>query len=219
MVSSMACTTMTTVITKVRPKTVHISMCRQAPRGLPLLNPFPGLSSTLLMGGIVTPAERETTQGGGIFALARRITSISPQVGKEDATLRRTDHRRRTQPLRKSAALVGLTLLALLCGCAGSYRQPIQLVHEVGPVYPEQAKAAGVQGWVRVYYDIGEDGAVENLILIESDPPGVFDAAALAAVAQWRYRPPVADGAPSRVNGVVSILRFELDGAERYEGY
>lgn len=219
MVSSMACTTMTTVITKVRPKTVHISMCRQAPRGLPPLNPLPGLSSALLMDGIVTPAEREAAQSGGIFALARRIPSTSPQVRMEDATLRRTDHRRRTQPFRTSAALVGLTLLALLCGCVSGYRQPVQLIHEVGPVYPEQAKAAGVQGWVKVRYDIGEDGAVENLILIESDPPGVFDATALAAVAQWRYQPPVIDGAPSRVSGVVSILRFELDGAERYEGY
>ena len=116
-------------------------------------------------------------------------------------------------------ALAGLALFALLCGCAGGYRQPIQLVHEIGPIYPKQAKAAGVQGWVRVRYDISEDGAVENLVLVASDPPSVFDAAALAAVAQWRYQPAVMKGASSRVSGVVSILRFKLDGAKRYQGY
>ena len=72
---------------------------------------------------------------------------------------------------------------------------------------------------MKVRYDIGDDGAVENLVLVASDPPGVFDAAALAAVAQWRYRPATLDGAPVRVSGVVSTLRFALDGAERYDSY
>ena len=129
---------------------------------------------------------------------------------------------RHRKPFRKGAAKVGLTfltLLALLHGCAGGYSQPMQLIQAVGPEYPEQAKAAGVQGWVKVRYDIGDDGVVENLVLVTSDPPGVFDAAALAAVAQWRYRPATLDGAPVRVSGVVSTLRFALDGAERYDSY
>lgn len=138
---------------------------------------------------------------------------------KDAAALRKIGRRVRSKPFRTGAAGVGLTFLALLCGCAGGYNRPMQLIHEVGPAYPEQAKAAGVQGWVKVGYDIGADGAVENLVLLASQPPGVFDHAALKAVAQWRYRPALVDGAPKRMSGVVSTLRFELEGAERYDGY
>ena len=123
------------------------------------------------------------------------------------------------QRVHAASAIAGLTLLALLQGCAVSASRPMQLIHDVGPTYPEQAKAAGVQGWVKVRYDISADGRVENLLVAESQPPGLFDAAALTAVAQWRYRPAVIDGAASRVSGVVSTLRFQLGGAERYQGY
>jgi len=107
----------------------------------------------------------------------------------------------------------------LLAGCAGALHQPMQLIQDVGPVYPEAAKAQGVEGWVRLRYDIASDGRVRNRQVLESSPPGVFDEAAMAAVAQWRYRAPVIDGAPRAVSGVVSTLRFELGAAERYEGY
>ena len=95
----------------------------------------------------------------------------------------------------------------------------MQLIQDAGPVYPEAAKAQGIEGWVRLRYDVTLDGRVENLAVVESSPPGVFDAAAMAAVAQWRYRAAVIHGSPSAVSGVVSTLRFQLDGAERYEGY
>ena len=108
---------------------------------------------------------------------------------------------------------------ALLAGCAGGFHQPMQLIEDAGAVYPEAAKAQGIEGWVRLRYDITIDGRVENLKVLESSPFGVFDAAAMAAVAQWRYRAAIVDGAPSAVSGVVSTLRFELGAAERYEGY
>ncbi len=93
------------------------------------------------------------------------------------------------------------------------------LIHDVGPAYPEAARAADAEGWVKVRYDVSAAGLVENLVVVASNPPGLFDAAALAAVAQWRYRAAVVDGAPSRMHGVISTLRFQLDGGERYESY
>ena len=120
---------------------------------------------------------------------------------------------------RLRICLCALLTTALLAGCMGGYNQPMQLVEDAGPLYPEAARAQGIEGWVKVGYDIAIDGRVENLRVLESSPPGVFDAAAMAAVAQWRYRAAVIDGAPSAVSGVVSTLRFELGAAERYEGY
>ena len=126
-------------------------------------------------------------------------------------------HQSATSGLRN--CLCAFLTTALLAGCMGGYNQPMQLVEDAGPLYPEAARAEGIEGWVKLEYDISIDGRVENLSVLESSPPGVFDAAAMAAVAQWRYRAAVIDGAPSAVSGVVSTLRFELGAAERYEGY
>ena len=117
------------------------------------------------------------------------------------------------------AMLAMLALTALQLGCASGLNRPMQLTHEVGPAYPEAARAGGIAGWVRVRYDVTAAGLGDNAQVIAAQPPGVFDAAALQALAQWRYRPALVDGAPAAVRGVVSTLRFTLDGAQRYEGY
>lgn len=108
---------------------------------------------------------------------------------------------------------------ALLLGCASGLNQPMQLIHEVGPTYPEEARAAGIAGWVRVRYDVTAAGLVDNAKVVAAHPPGAFDAAALQAVTQWRYRPALVNGALAATVGVVSTLRFTLNGAQRYEGY
>ena len=126
-------------------------------------------------------------------------------------------HQRAARRLRRR--LCAFLSAALLAGCMGGHNRPMQLVQDAGPLYPEAARAQGIEGWVKLGYDISIDGRVENLRVLESSPPGVFDAAALAAVAQWRYQAVEIDGAPSAVSGVVSTLRFELGAADRYRDY
>ncbi|MEO1481536.1 MAG: TonB family protein [Myxococcota bacterium] len=69
-------------------------------------------------------------------------------------------------------------------------------VVRVNPVYPPRAAERGMQGVVRVRFCVDASGVVEKARVIHSDPPGVFDAAALKAVRRWRYKPKVVDGAP-----------------------
>jgi protein TonB len=59
----------------------------------------------------------------------------------------------------------------------------------VAPRYPPAAQAGGVTGWVDVKFTVSSDGSVKDAVVIEAQPPGTFDAAALAAVARWHYRP------------------------------
>jgi protein TonB len=101
-------------------------------------------------------------------------------------------------------------LLALLEGCAapgGDGVPPLRFVQGAMPIYPAAAKAAGLEGWVRVRYAVGADGAVGNPQVVEAAPEGVFDAAARAAVARWRYAP---DPRGLGWEGVESVVRFEL---------
>ena len=75
------------------------------------------------------------------------------------------------------------------------YPQPIIRLE---PRYPDSALRRGTQGHVRVQFAITEAGRVEDIEVLESEPPGVFDRACIAAVRQWRFEPILEDGVPQR---------------------
>ena len=52
----------------------------------------------------------------------------------------------------------------------------------------------GNEGWVDLEYVVDRSGQPRDLVVLRASPPGRFDAAALAAVAQYRYAPFERDG-------------------------
>ncbi|PIE43257.1 MAG: hypothetical protein CSA50_06135 [Gammaproteobacteria bacterium] len=62
-----------------------------------------------------------------------------------------------------------------------SYRAP--------PIYPYRAKRMNISGHVRIRFDVGRDGRVSNIQILESEPPEIFDDAVLAAVSKWQFHP------------------------------
>jgi TonB family protein len=69
---------------------------------------------------------------------------------------------------------------------AGPKPTPLQ---RPGPAYPTLAESAGIEGSVRLRFDVREDGGVTNVRVIESTPPLLFDSVALYAVSGWEYQP------------------------------
>lgn len=63
-------------------------------------------------------------------------------------------------------------------------------VDQPSPSYPRRAMEAGREGKVRMRITIGADGNVMSAEVIDAQPKGWFEAAALDAVKRWRYRPP-----------------------------
>jgi len=63
------------------------------------------------------------------------------------------------------------------------------------PEYPAAARQRRVEGYVEVEFTVNALGRVESPHVVVAQPSGVFDAAALASVARWRY-PAAADRAP-----------------------
>jgi len=115
--------------------------------------------------------------------------------------------------------VLAIASLLLWVGCAGSGSRPFQLVAAAGPTYPEEARSAGVEGKVVVRYDISTEGAVINARVASAEPPGVFDAAALATVRAWKYHPQMVKGVPQVVHNVVSTVVFRLDDNDAYDAY
>ena len=109
-------------------------------------------------------------------------------------------------------------MVASLTACATADR-PLQLIAGAGQVYPASARAQGIEGLVTVRYDVNITGQVERARVVHSEPPGVFDQAALDAVRSWRFNPPVVDGVEQASRDLESTLTFKLAGADAYDNY
>jgi protein TonB len=75
---------------------------------------------------------------------------------------------------------------------------PARLVHGLAPSYPEAARAAGIEGDVRLELIVGLSGAVESARVVGGVGHGL-DEAALRAVRQFRFAPATKDGHAVRV--------------------
>lgn len=64
----------------------------------------------------------------------------------------------------------------------------------VAPDYPAPALENGTRGNVVVAFTLDADGHPHDINVVSARPAGVFDAAALAAIRQWRFAAPAAPG-------------------------
>lgn len=82
------------------------------------------------------------------------------------------------------------------------------------PQYPYKAARRGIEGWVKVRFEVTEKGSVNKVEVIESEPPGMFDNAAVRAVNRWRFKPRIIDG--KAVPGeATQVVEFKLNRRER----
>jgi TonB family protein len=84
-----------------------------------------------------------------------------------------------------------------------------KLMKQVDPIYPEAARKARVEGVVIMEVSTDIYGRVRDIKILRSIP--LLDQAALDAVRQWVYEPPIIDGKPISLTFTVTV-RFTLDG-------
>ena len=72
------------------------------------------------------------------------------------------------------------------------------------PVYPIDAKKAGVTGTVVLTAVIGTDGLIKDLQIVSG--PDLLQQAAIDAVRQWHYRPYLLNGQPVEVRTQINII-------------
>jgi TonB family protein len=85
----------------------------------------------------------------------------------------------------------------------------LTLVKSVQPPYPPKAEKTGIEGWVELDFTVTETGAVQDVAVDAAKPPGVFEAAATAALSQWRFKPLVRDAKTVATRARIRI-RFAL---------
>lgn len=85
----------------------------------------------------------------------------------------------------------------------GGLIQRPEKIRDVTPLYPLLALRAGIQGTVILQTVIGEDGRVRNVTVLRSIP--LLDQAAIDAVRQWQFTPPLLNRQPVAVVMTVTV--------------
>ena len=88
----------------------------------------------------------------------------------------------------------------------GGNVEAAKLVSKVQPVYPEEAKSAGVSGTVVLHAVIGMDGKPLSLRVMNSEIDPQLARSAVEAVSQWRYTPTLLNGQPIEVDTTITVI-------------
>ena len=80
----------------------------------------------------------------------------------------------------------------------------------VTPEYPESALEQELEGHVVVSFTVTESGGVRDIVVVESNPPTIFDAAAMRAAQRLRYQPRLVNSEAVAVEGVTYRFDWNL---------
>lgn len=92
-------------------------------------------------------------------------------------------------------------------GNGNSHATPIV---RIDPKYPAAAARDGIEGWVKLSFDISPTGEVINVQVLDSEPRRVFDRSAAKALAGWKYKPQFVNGQAQTQSGLSVKLDFTL---------
>jgi protein TonB len=95
-------------------------------------------------------------------------------------------------------------------GAAPSDQDVLPLVR-IEPRYPRRAQQMGIEGWALLEFTITPLGTVADVVVVDSEPRGMFDRAATQAVERWKYKPKVVDGKAVPREGVQVVLTFKIE--------
>tara|TARA_R100001377_G_scaffold82441_1_gene62823 strand:+ start:1574 stop:2311 length:738 start_codon:yes stop_codon:yes gene_type:complete len=84
-------------------------------------------------------------------------------------------------------------------------------LEEVTPTYPPSARRDGIEGWTQVSFTMTENGDVKDIVIVDSDPAQIFDAASIEAASKFKLRPILRGGIAIEVPNLQHVFRFSLE--------
>jgi TonB family protein len=166
------------------------------PTGAQAATLAPELSARLIEKARVLLDQRALDAAQAHLAAARQLDLDLAEVGKLESRLAAARHPGAAEPQAVRTAELKRTRF-------------------VPPVYPQQALEDEIEGTVRVRITVDTDGRVKSAEVIESTPAGVFDAATLAAVKRWRFKPAEVNGRAVEASTLQSLVFRPENGTQR----
>ena len=88
--------------------------------------------------------------------------------------------------------------------------QDLEPVSIGAPEYPRSAYRDRREGSVQVEFTVDGNGETTDIEVVDAEPRGVFEDAAIEAVEEWRFQPQITEGRPQEVRLRQSV-DFTLD--------
>jgi protein TonB len=92
---------------------------------------------------------------------------------------------------------------------SGGETRAAVVTSQSAPRYPPEAFRSRQEGWVEVAFTVAADGSVKDGSVITANPPRMFNAAALRAIAEWKFQPRLENGQPAEQQ-VRTRIEFKL---------
>lgn len=89
-------------------------------------------------------------------------------------------------------------------------RNKPKLIKRIALKYPRHAAKKRMNGFVKMAFDINEQGKAVNIKVVDASPKHIFNESAISALSQWQYNPKVVNGNPVYVNGYSVQLDFAV---------
>lgn len=78
------------------------------------------------------------------------------------------------------------------------------------PQYPNRALSRGIEGWCLVSFTVTETGSVIDPVVLDAEPPNIFDNASKRAVMRFKFNPRIEDGVAVQAHDVRYVFKFNL---------
>ncbi len=88
--------------------------------------------------------------------------------------------------------------------------KPLVPLSTARPQIPESAYRRGIEGWVEVVFTVTGDGRVVDVKILDAEPKGVFEAAAVESISEWIYPRNYRNGKPV-ARQVKQKVEFKLE--------
>ena len=90
----------------------------------------------------------------------------------------------------------------------------VERSYQTPATYPRKALRLEREGYVIIEFDVAQDGSVIDPYVLEGEPAGLFNRAAMKSIRKWIYEPSTYDGVPVQVNDVQVRINFNLTAIE-----
>jgi len=90
---------------------------------------------------------------------------------------------------------------------------PAKVISRSAPRYPSSAQKRGIEGWVQLGFTVDTKGDPQNVIIIDAQPRGVFDDAAIKSIKKWAFSPAKdqASGRSVTSSQITTRVTFKLE--------
>jgi TonB family protein len=158
-----------------------------------------GMSDALASAGFTNDSSAAATAGGNRAGLPSHLRQFN---GVADVATAETSTDAARLSLRGDNIAGPLGARGVIPGY-----EPAAIVERVTPRYSAEARAAHLQGTVRIRAVIGRDGVPFGLARVSGDP--MLAQIAMDAISLWRYTPATIDGSPVESELIIPV-QFQL---------